>query len=343
MRSNFYFVYGENRFFTMNRALNRRGLTLVELLATIAIIGLLVGLCLPAVQSARESMRRTACANNIRQIGQGMQLHHQAQESLPFGQFAPLGGFEDLLGDVYVTAPPLPKQQRYDRRCWMMMVCPYVEMMSVYDASMRQAQNNMTYDTNAAMNLQHPLFMCRSDSNAGKISYFDQKTYGRSQSRGFCGNYLACASSGPYGSAVTDGRALDGLFFVKSTVRFGSVTDGLSQTVMLGEGIVVPDPPDRIDCRGGYFNTNYGEVLFSTQRQPNTTVGDGMYYTTNWRPWAPTGSPAFVLYTRSYHPTGVNVAMADGSTKFVSNDVAAHIWTAAGSRKGSEPMGAGIE
>lgn len=318
-----------------------RGFTLVELLAVIAIIGLLVGLLLPGVQSVRESMRRSACANNIRQIALGMQHHHQAQGSLPFGQFAPFAMNENTQGGEWDKADPT-QTFLADRRSWMMMVCPYVEMQTVYDETMSRVLANTGW-AGPAQNQQHRLFMCASDPNAGKISYFDQTTYGKSQSRGFCGNYLACASSGTFGPAKTGGRNLDGLFFVKSQIRFGSVTDGLSMTAMLGECIVVPDPLGSIDCRGGYFNTNYGEVLFSTQRQPNTSVADGMTYTTNWRPWAPTGSPGYVMYTRSYHSGGVNVAMADGSTRFVSDNVAANVWTAAGSRKGGELMDAPIE
>jgi prepilin-type N-terminal cleavage/methylation domain-containing protein/prepilin-type processing-associated H-X9-DG protein len=312
----------------------RRGFTLVELLAVIAIIGVLIGLLLPAVQAAREAMRRSACANKIRQIALGMHSHHDARQSLPFGHIPPWGATEYVNG-VSGTV-------KNDRRCWMHMVCPYLEMTSVYDAVMLQVTSNST-TAPAAGNQQHPLFMCPSDPNAGKISYFQRDTYGESwiNRRGFCGNYLASASSGTFGPAGT-GTDLNGLFFVKSKVRFSEVTDGLSKTTMLGECIVVPDPGNHIDCRGGYFNAHYGETLFSTLRQPNTSVGDGLSYTTNWLPWAPNGSTGYVQYTRSRHSGGVNVAMADASTRFVSNTVAADVWTAAGSRNGSESL-PGIE
>ena len=101
--------------------------------------------------------------------------------------------------------------------------------------------------------------------------------------------------------------------------------------------VVVPDSPTGIDCRGGYFNAYAGETLFSTLRQPNTSVADGLGFVTNWPPKAPTGSTAYVQYTRSWHSGGVNVAMADSSTRFVLDTVDAAVWTAVGSRNGSEP------
>ena len=101
--------------------------------------------------------------------------------------------------------------------------------------------------------------------------------------------------------------------------------------------VVVPDSPTGIDCRGGYFNAYAGETLFSTLRQPNTSVADGLLFVTNWPPKAPTGSTRYVQYTRSWHSGGVNIAIADGSTRFVIDTVDATVWTAVGSRNGSEP------
>jgi prepilin-type N-terminal cleavage/methylation domain-containing protein/prepilin-type processing-associated H-X9-DG protein len=308
----------------------RRGFTLVELLAVIAIIGVLVGLLLPAVQVAREAVRRSACSNKIRQIALGMHQHHDAMRAFPFGQVVPINYYAHLDGTY--SASWQTGNMKFDRRCWMHMICPYLEMTDVYDKIMtRVTLNNAWPFELTSANVQHPLFMCPTDSNAGKISKWQVNS-----SRGFCGNYLAAAASGSFGGGGA-GTDLDGIFYALSKTKTSDVTDGLSKTLMLAENVVVPDPTTSIDSRGSYFNAYQGETLFSTQHQPNTSVGDGISYATNWPPKAPTGSSNFVQYTRSWHSGGVNVAMADGSTRFVLDTVDAAVWTAAGSRNGSEP------
>ncbi len=305
----------------------RRGFTLVELLVVIAIIGVLIGLVLPAVQAAREAMRRTACANKIRQIALGMHQHHDAMRAFPFGQSVPWrrqlkpdGTFTSGWSGVLV-----------DRRCWMHMICPYLEMTDVYDQIMTSVTlNNASPYQLASANVQHPLFMCPTDTNAGKIA---MRPGG---SRGFCGNYLAAAASGLFGGAGA-GTDLDGICYALSKTKISAVTDGLTKTVLLAENVVVPDITGSEDSRGGYFNPWSGNTLFSTRHQPNTSVGDAVHAANNWPPKAPTGHSYHVQYTRSWHSGGVNVAMADGATRFVLDTVDAAVWTAAGSRNGSEP------
>jgi prepilin-type N-terminal cleavage/methylation domain-containing protein/prepilin-type processing-associated H-X9-DG protein len=313
-----------------------KGFTLVELLVVIAIIGTLVGLLLPAVQMMREASRRTACANNIKQIATALHNYHDACKALPFGQNTPFGYWRSTDGTY---GPDWPNNISLDRRCWMNMICPYVEMTDVYDEIMQAVTLNTNWPFQlSGGNRKLTTFMCSSDPNAGKISMWRGGTNAW-DSRGFCGNYLACASSdtfGPFGG----GSSADGLFFVNSKVKISGVTDGLSKTALLAECIVVPNDPEGIDCRGGYFNAAYGETLFSTQHTPNTSVGDGMSMATHWPPLAPIGSPLHVQYTRSMHRDGVNIAMADGAVRFVNNSVNAAVWTATGSRNGGENPGA---
>lgn len=115
-------------------------------------------------------------------------------------------------------------------------------------------------------------------------------------------------------------------------MKISEVTDGLSKTVMLAEGVAVPNVfGDTFDARGGFFYCNYGGALFSTRHQPNTSIGDKVSSPTSWPPKAPSTSGDYQNYARSWHARGVNVAMADASTRFVSDAVNAAVWTAAGS------------
>src|SRR5687768_12884624 len=93
-----------------NSAEPRRAFTLVELLVVIAIIGVLVAMLLPAVQAARESARRSACVNNMRQVALALISYHDAKGRFPHGTY-----------NVMTVAPatPAPYSGRQDRRCWM--------------------------------------------------------------------------------------------------------------------------------------------------------------------------------------------------------------------------------
>src|SRR6516164_3497032 len=97
----------------------RRGLTLIELLVVIGIIGILIGLLLPAVQKVREAAHRVTCQNNMRQFGLGLQNFHVAHRSFPVGNSNPIGQDPGSEGD---------------RRNWAVTyVLPYVEQQALYE------------------------------------------------------------------------------------------------------------------------------------------------------------------------------------------------------------------
>jgi len=322
-----------------------RAFTLIELLVVIAIIGVLVGLLLPAVQVAREAGRRMACTNKIRQAAIATLNYHDANKKFPFGQRARIGWFvfTDGSESAYKSSP----SRSNDLRTWMIMISPFTEMTQVYDqvmsvvkpASSPRPSSPALKDLSMGGSVQHPLYMCPSDTNAGKIAYSDNNTSSSGFRRGFCGNYLASAGSTTFGGTGS-GNALDGVFLAGGSTKISEVTDGLSKTTMLAESVVVPNVSSGFDSRGSYFYCNGGGTLFSTRYQPNTSIGDKVSWTTNWSPKAPTTSGDYQNYARSWHDGGVNVAMADASTRFVIDSVNAAVWTAAGSRNGSEPLSA---
>jgi prepilin-type N-terminal cleavage/methylation domain-containing protein/prepilin-type processing-associated H-X9-DG protein len=300
------------------------GFTLVELLVVIAIIGVLVGLLLPAVQAARESARRSACTGNVKQIALATLNHLDTHRRFPVGQ-----------------TPLINQSALLDRRMWMHALCPFLELQDVHDQVTKKVadgQGANLYHVAAAY-VKHRAFMCPSDAHAGKIQ--NQAV----DARGFCGSYLACSGNSNFYESGGNGDALNGIFFCGSKITEKDITDGLSKTALLGECIVVPDATGN-DARGSYFNTYRGEAFFSTKNQPNTTLGDTNTGIVS-HPKAPvspadsncSGGWCRINYTRSLHNGGVNVAMADGSTRFVNDLVNAQVWRDAGTRSGGEASG----
>lgn len=316
----------------------RRAFTLVELLVVIAIIAMLVTLLLPAVQSAREAARRTQCINNVRQICLGMLNFHDTKGHFPHGNYNLIDG---------TGSTPEPYNGKQDRRCWFHDMLPYVEEQALYD----QFDEHMSKGGSALgfPGLATPVaaFGCVSDGLSPKLHTFWGGLNGL-PTQGFSGNYVANAGddyfnpteiNGEKMSTLTASSKLNGLFFALSKVRVGQITDGTSHTAVVSELILSPDT-DTHDIRGRYYNPAHGGVLFSTRVPPNTLVPDRFNWCAkNPVPRAPcvwSGSNMFVS-ARSYHPGGVNMGMADGSVRFVADDVDVEAYKAAGSRNGAEP------
>jgi prepilin-type N-terminal cleavage/methylation domain-containing protein/prepilin-type processing-associated H-X9-DG protein len=311
----------------------RPGFTLVELLVVIAIIGILVSLLLPAVQSAREAGRRTQCANNMRQVALAFHLHHDTNKRFPHGTYNYLDSTSDN------PSSPAPYFNTQNRRCWAHDLWPFVEQTALFDAFKAHM------DTGAsalAFQLQHtivPLYMCPSDGESPKLQTF----WGGigTPTQGFSGNMIVCAGNDYFnpGGKVNSAN-LNGMAFALSKVTFAAVTDGTSNTVLVSELILSPDNAGH-DIRGRYHNPAHGGVNFSTRTPPNSPVPDQF----NWcsprpvrrAPCVYTGTNMFVA-ARSYHPGGVNQAMADGSLRFVSNTIDAVVYSAIGSRNGGESV-----
>jgi prepilin-type N-terminal cleavage/methylation domain-containing protein/prepilin-type processing-associated H-X9-DG protein len=205
----------------------RDGLTLVELLVVIAIIGLLVALLLPAVQVVRESGRRMACVNNLKQIGLAVHAYHDARKTLP------------------------PARITYSFLGWPVFLLPYMEQAPLF------AQFDLTkacVDQPArAMQTEIPAYVCPSRRPVGMQSKQIDVATGQT---GACGDYASVdgAEIGKFRWLDPNGRPLaDGMIIVatgspvasgnlvappatwRSFTRLRDVTDGLGQTLMIGE------------------------------------------------------------------------------------------------------------
>jgi prepilin-type N-terminal cleavage/methylation domain-containing protein/prepilin-type processing-associated H-X9-DG protein len=302
-----------------------RGFTLIEVLVVITIIGLLIAMLLPAVQSAREAARGLQCKNNQKQLGLALHAYDDVNGSFPPG----------LLNAAWPPTGP-----DFERRSWMPTILPYIEQQALYDKIESYMLSGRGYpwfapDTSTAIST----VVCPSDP-AGPKTYGVGGTH---VSEGFHGNYALCLGSTVLNPANDlTGTRRDGMFFALSRVRIGDVLDGTSQTLMGGELIVVGDVDDRADTRGRYLDALHGGTLFTTLRPPNTAEGDKCDYciAISWAPCQPLGGDQIAHYLRSYHPGHVNALFGDGSVRHIAHGIDPNIYRALGTRAGSEVVSA---
>lgn len=293
-----------------SKSLNRVGFTLVELLVVIAIIGVLIALLLPAVQAAREAARRMECTNNLKQIGLALHNHHDVNGKLPASNFH--GG-----------AGPY-------RWSWITRTLPYMEQNNVYDR-LDYTVNGWQNGNYALIRETHGEFLCPSDALAEEVREeegFAAPSWVLSQA-----DYAACIgdyrNSSGVGATPTYGNHGYGNPIVRGMIgrwgwaaNFAKVTDGLSNTMMVGE------------CVGAMCITqNFGTQSFGTTAHPinfqNRSLQDNLPTQANPR-WDES------IGFRSYHPTGANFLMGDGSARFIAETIDGATYRALGSRAGGE-------
>jgi prepilin-type N-terminal cleavage/methylation domain-containing protein/prepilin-type processing-associated H-X9-DG protein len=298
----------------------RAGFTLIELLVVIAIIAILIALLLPAVQQAREAARRTQCKNNLKQLGLAAHNYHDTHSSFPLNASDSLYGYS-------AHAQLLPFHEQ-------------ANLHSLIDFN-RPAQLGLAWRPQMNPAIQpvasRALNVLLCPSEAGDPFYFDANG-----DRWAGGNYLLNGGSG--GGVEYCSRINDGLFWRGSRTKFRDITDGTSNTVFIAETLfgnrqtdtttledaqrqmkrisggppcvptgnaMVGMPASRYEGRraGAWILSTGYHSLVHAYFTPNSDLPDMAHH------------GEVVSGPRSLHGGGAQVALCDGSVRFVSDNV----------------------
>lgn len=287
---------------------SRRAFTLVELFVVIAIVGVVIGLLLAAVQSARAAAVQLSCANNLRQIGIAAHTWHDTRSVLPPGSTHP-----SALN--YVYGPPT---QPYPLLNWGARLLPFLEQTSLWfsvESVYRSDPNVSGPGLYALSQTPLPVFRCPADpavSVKPPPRHMAETT-----------NYLGV-------SGRSSARS-DGLLFLDSSVRLLMVTDGTSTTLLVGER------PINEFTRGGRWTGGWGHWgtgdAYLGVRE--TAVSDTCpNYPYPFRRGTK-ADPCSFYHFWSFHPGGANFLFADGSVRFLGYSADA-ILSALATRDGGE-------
>lgn len=332
-------------------ARQRWAMTLIELLVVLGIIGLLVVLLLPAVQSAREASRRAACQNRLHQLAIATLSYESSLRSLP--------------------------ATLYEGTDWSQhaRLLPYLEQNQLWDAIQDKIQANESAGIAAGDQVED--FICPSDPGGG---YAGQR--GTNSYRGNAGTEIGIVSVMTVGTRQQQRRMFaednNGLFVAGREIRLNQVTQGLSKVVLFsemrigdGDSELISEPGDWLRIRQGRPTTDQVFVDCAELRavgrrghvgltQQSSVAGHnwtkGHYTTTRYNHVMPPGARSCVrLQDRaqmdeagsertvalngtattasSWHSGGVNSVFADGSVRLISDEIGVSEWRAMGSRQ----------
>jgi len=263
----------------------------------------------------------------MKQIALAFHGYHDAMKTMPYGQFA---------GYANNSAMPTPRAPS-SHACfaWPVSLMPYIDQTPLYNTIVNWCVTNpgsATYSAPVTIN---------GNTVAAYICPADPRDGGTFATEGFQTNYLGCNGASVFwdgGTYPQTGSGNTGVVLANTSITLNNITDGTSNTLLVSETLRWAGPGSD-DRRGRMFNTYQGETFFSTLYLPNTATADSQYSCganlPSYLPCTAVGGGANPINSaRSLHngKGGVNAAFADGTVKWIANNVALTNWQAMGTR-----------
>jgi len=328
----------------------RAGFTLIELMVVIAIIAILVALLLPAVQQAREAARRTQCKNHLKQLALALHNYHDVH-----GQFPPSAVTSPCMTSVNHNCWGRTDQSivfNSPRIPWTFGVLPYLDQSPAYNKlnfvglpMYAFLSGTVLEGNNRILEQGFSFYRCPTDSGP------DRKN--ATQIMGLTGvgrNPLVLATLN-YGAncglhMLDEENSLSGVFGTNSSISTAKITDGTSNTIALAENLTGAVG----DIRGTWISNGPSNASVYFSQAPNSASGDVHLPDAHCPTSAIPNQPCRVVVknhplddwfgaARSSHTGGVQVALADGSTHFISENISQEVWQNLGARNDGNVIG----
>jgi len=314
----------------------RAAFTLVELLVVIAIIGTLVGLLLPAVQSAREAARRTQSLTNLKQIGLALHNYHDSHRALP-------SGFRSTTTGTWQGGPNDAVPESGPGWSFFSLLLPYAEETALhnrirFDLPITDPPNKAARETNVA------LFVDPGDTAPRLIDVTDSGSPPAAATTPTVLTQAAvCSYAGSLGTLAYEEQPFNGVFHRNSAIRFSNITDGLSKTIGIGERM-------SRHTRSSWVGVVPEQELVFAAESPRFRPAEPSF---NWRP----AITSILVHVKSNAPSpqasspggfvgpyiaGTNFLNMDGSCRLISSETAPEVFRALSTRAGGEVVPTGF-